>query len=61
MKSEKSDNTVANTYGGAGSLRKIRKLSFDELVSENKKALLKDAAFLDKIEERLEQRYKEEK
>ncbi|MTH51844.1 FbpB family small basic protein [Bacillus mangrovi] len=42
-------------------MRKIRKLSFDELVSENKKALLKDAAFLDKIEERLEQRYKEEK
>ncbi|MGD7008284.1 FbpB family small basic protein [Metabacillus sp. 84] len=40
-------------------LRKIKKLSFEELVMENKKELLKDEAFLSKIEDKLEQRYNE--
>lgn len=40
-------------------MRKIKKLSFEELVMENKKELLKDEAFLSKIEDKLEQRYNE--
>nr|WP_241156860.1 FbpB family small basic protein [Bacillus sp. FJAT-42376] len=40
-------------------LRKIKKLSFEELVMENKKELLKDTAFLDKIEDKIEQRFTE--
>lgn len=37
-------------------LRKIKKLSFAELVSENKKELLKDHKALERIEDKLEQR-----
>ncbi|MBE4908607.1 FbpB family small basic protein [Bacillus luteolus] len=37
-------------------MRKIRKQSFEELVLENKKQLLKDQEAMDKIEARLEQK-----
>ncbi|QOR68675.1 FbpB family small basic protein [Cytobacillus suaedae] len=37
-------------------MRKIRKQSFEELVLENKKQLLKDQEAMDKIEDRLEQK-----
>ncbi|MFT4416820.1 FbpB family small basic protein [Fredinandcohnia humi] len=37
-------------------MRKIRKVSFADLVSENKKQLLKDQEALDRIEARLEQK-----
>lgn len=37
-------------------LRKIRKQSFAELVSENKKELLKDRKAMERIEDKLEQR-----
>ncbi|AZU62088.1 FbpB family small basic protein [Neobacillus mesonae] len=37
-------------------MRRPRKRSFAELVSENKSQLLKDNAALEKIEERLEQK-----
>jgi len=37
-------------------LRKVKKLSFEELVLENKKQLLNDQEALKKIEERLEQK-----
>ncbi|MFY4774006.1 FbpB family small basic protein [Metabacillus sp. RGM 3146] len=40
-------------------MRKIRKLTFEELVNENKKELLKDEHFLNQIEDKLEQRYLE--
>lgn len=40
-------------------MRKLRKLSFQELVQENKKQLLQDREALKKIEERLEQKYLE--
>ncbi|WP_042353533.1 FbpB family small basic protein [Bacillus rubiinfantis] len=38
-------------------MRRPRKRSFAELVSENKSQLLKDSAALEKIEQRLEQRH----
>lgn len=38
-------------------MRKPRKRSFAELVSENKRQLLKDQAALEKIEERLEKKH----
>jgi len=38
------------------SLRKPRKRSFAELVSENKSQLMKDRAAMDKIEQRLEEK-----
>lgn len=38
------------------SMRKPRKRSFAELVSENKTQLLKDRAALEKIEERIEEK-----
>lgn len=41
---------------GVRKLRKIRKQSFEELVLENKKQLLKDQEAMDKIEARLEQK-----
>ena len=37
-------------------LRKIRKQSFEELVLENKKQLLKDQDAMDKIEAKIERR-----
>ena len=37
-------------------MRKPRKRSFAELVSENKKQLMKDHAAMEKIEQRLEQK-----
>ncbi|MFE8699306.1 FbpB family small basic protein [Cytobacillus sp. FJAT-54145] len=37
-------------------MRKPRKRSFAELVSENKRQLLKDQAALEKIEERIEEK-----
>ncbi|MHC0035522.1 FbpB family small basic protein [Pseudoneobacillus sp. C159] len=37
-------------------MRKPRKRSFEELVLENKRQLMKDRDALDKIEERLEER-----
>ncbi|MBD8068181.1 FbpB family small basic protein [Bacillus sp. PS06] len=37
-------------------MRKIKKQTFEELVLENKRQLLKDEAALEKIEERLEQK-----
>lgn len=37
-------------------MRKVRKVTFEELVIENKKQLLKDRDALDKIEARLEQK-----
>ncbi|MCM3567731.1 FbpB family small basic protein [Neobacillus mesonae] len=37
-------------------MRRPRKRSFSELVSENKSQLLKDSAALEKIEQRLEQK-----
>ncbi|MGO4886507.1 FbpB family small basic protein [Anaerobacillus sp. MEB173] len=37
-------------------MRRIKKMSFDELVNENKKNLLKDRDALDKIEQRIEDR-----
>ncbi|MBL4950679.1 FbpB family small basic protein [Neobacillus sp. OS1-32] len=37
-------------------MRRPRKRSFEELVSENKSQLLKDSAALEKIEKRLEQK-----
>lgn len=37
-------------------MRKPRKRSFEELVLENKRQLLKDQAALEKIEERLEEK-----
>ncbi|BAB06015.1 FbpB family small basic protein [Halalkalibacterium halodurans] len=38
-------------------MRKIRKLSFQELVSENRDQLLNDKEAMEKIEERWEQRH----
>ncbi|MFS8630831.1 MAG: FbpB family small basic protein [Bacillales bacterium] len=40
-------------------MRKPRKLTFQELVSENKKRLMEDKEALKKIEERLEKKYLE--
>ncbi|MCD7033651.1 FbpB family small basic protein [Metabacillus sp. GX 13764] len=40
-------------------MRKIKKLTFEELVQENKKELLKDEAFLSKVEDKIEQRFTE--
>jgi len=37
-------------------LRKIRKLSFSELVEKNKQQILNDEEALERIEERLEKR-----
>ncbi|WP_431307269.1 FbpB family small basic protein [Ferdinandcohnia quinoae] len=37
-------------------LRKIRKISFEELVSENRNQLLKDKEAMDRIEARLDQK-----
>jgi hypothetical protein len=37
-------------------LRKIKKMTFEELVLENKKELLKDQEALNRLEERVEQR-----
>jgi hypothetical protein len=37
-------------------VRRIKKQTFEELVLENKQALLKDQDALEKIEERLEQK-----
>ncbi|MEH7126306.1 FbpB family small basic protein [Bacillus sp. JJ1532] len=37
-------------------MRKPRKRSFAELVSENKRQILKDQAAMEKIEERLEEK-----
>lgn len=37
-------------------LRKNRKISFEELVSENRNQLLKDKEAIDRIERRLEQK-----
>lgn len=37
-------------------MRKMKKMTFEELVLENKKELMKDQEALDKLEERVEQR-----
>ncbi|MEK3808813.1 FbpB family small basic protein [Bacillus sp. FSL H8-0547] len=37
-------------------MRKMKKMTFEELVFENKKELMKDQEALDKLEERVEQR-----
>ncbi|MCH1625656.1 FbpB family small basic protein [Fredinandcohnia sp. SECRCQ15] len=37
-------------------MRKIRKISFEELVSENRNQLLKDKEAMDRIEARLDQK-----
>jgi hypothetical protein len=37
-------------------MRKLKKRSFDELVSENKQQLLKDHAAMERIEDRLEKK-----
>ncbi len=37
-------------------MRKIKKLTFEELVQENKRELLKDAEAINRLEERVEQR-----
>ncbi|WP_084034658.1 MULTISPECIES: FbpB family small basic protein [Anaerobacillus] len=38
-------------------MRKFRKMSFDELVSKNKKELLNDEEAIEKIEERLDNKH----
>ncbi|MRX70713.1 FbpB family small basic protein [Bacillus lacus] len=37
-------------------MRKIKKRTFEELVLENKKELMKDEDFLNRLEERLEEK-----
>jgi hypothetical protein len=37
-------------------MRKIKKLTFEELVQENKRELLKDSEAINRLEERVEQR-----
>ncbi|PLR69870.1 MULTISPECIES: FbpB family small basic protein [Bacillaceae] len=37
-------------------MRKIKKLTFEELVQENKRELLKDEEAINRLEERVEQR-----
>lgn len=49
-------NNITIVIRGVRMLRKIRKQSFEELVLENKKQLLKDQEAMDKIEARLEQK-----
>jgi hypothetical protein len=49
-------NNITIVIRGVSKLRKIRKQSFEELVLENKKQLLKDQEAMDKIEARLEQK-----
>mgnify|MGYP005752836907 CR=1 FL=1 len=49
-------NNITIVIKGVIILRKIRKQSFEELVLENKKQLLKDQEAMDKIETRLEQK-----
>ncbi|MEB1809486.1 MAG: FbpB family small basic protein [Bacillaceae bacterium] len=41
-------------------MRKIRKLSFEELVQENKRQLMNDKEALERIEERWEQKIQKE-
>ncbi|OLO40367.1 hypothetical protein BTR23_07720 [Alkalihalophilus pseudofirmus] len=41
-------------------MRKVRKLSFEELVQENKRELLNDKEALEKLEERWEQKIQRE-
>ncbi|WP_216827845.1 FbpB family small basic protein [Alkalihalobacterium elongatum] len=41
-------------------MRRVRKLSFEELVQENKRQLLSDKEALEKLEERWEQRIQKE-
>ncbi|MGN1400620.1 MAG: FbpB family small basic protein [Bacillus sp. (in: firmicutes)] len=38
-------------------MKRRRKVTFEELVTENKKELLKDTEALEKIEDKLEKRY----
>lgn len=38
-------------------MRKMKKMSFDELVNENKKELLNDEEAIEKIEERLDNKH----
>ncbi|MCT8137909.1 FbpB family small basic protein [Anaerobacillus sp. CMMVII] len=40
-------------------MRKIKKMSFDDLVNQNKKELLNDEEALEKIEERLDNKHYE--
>jgi hypothetical protein len=50
---------MTNNFIGGKNMRKIRKKTFSDLVSENKKELLKDKKAMDKIEDRIEQRAQE--
>jgi hypothetical protein len=38
-------------------MRKMKKLSFDDLVNQNKKELLRDEEAMEKIEERLDKKH----
>jgi hypothetical protein len=40
-------------------MRKMKKMSFDDLVNQNKKELLNDEKTMEKIEERLENKHYE--
>lgn len=48
-----------NEYAEVRRVKKMRKRSFHELVMENKKELMTNTEYLNQLEEKLEQRFKQ--